>query len=200
MRLPVMILSLLLAFPAGPCSIAGSAEEAPELVVTRRSSWRRAPAIDEGFLAKWRPRPGGPPKACAWCGLLKALPHYRVHDSFIENPATAVGSLGKAGNRDLSARYRLPGRHRAHDRYFGTEELWTFSVTVQPGVLRHPVRPGVLHPQPHQPRQPVVTSTEIDAAYQLRTSSRHAPCETGWTELVGQHRQGLPALQRRRAM
>lgn len=177
MRPALMILTLLLAaLVAAPDACA---QEAPEIVVTR-IFLAEGPAIDEGFLAN-----GGrdlvATESVRLVSLLKTLPHYRVHDSFIENPATSVGSLGKAGNR-IYLRGIVSRADIARNRYFGSEELWTFSVTVS--LEFFDIQSGqVYYTRSITSRAPVETSTEIDAAY--RQEQFTLALRNGLTELVG---------------
>ncbi|MCA9786199.1 MAG: hypothetical protein KC488_06575, partial [Candidatus Cloacimonetes bacterium] len=89
------LLLLLCLLPVLSTALTAAAQEKPEIVVTKIFIGDGS-EIDDDFLVN-----GGKDLAASesvrLVSLLKALPQYNVHDSFIENPATSVGSLSKKG-------------------------------------------------------------------------------------------------------
>ena len=174
------LLLLLCLLPVLSTALTAAAQEKPEIVVTKIFIGDGS-EIDDDFLVN-----GGKDLAASesvrLVSLLKALPQYNVHDSFIENPATSVGSLSKKGNR-VYVRGIISRADVSRKKFFGDVELWTFSIGLS--LEFFDIQSGqVYYSRSLTSRVPVETATEIDAGY--RHDSFAEALSAGLDHLVGQ--------------
>ena len=135
--------------------------ETPELVVTGVFIEESA-EVDAAFVADGA-RDLAFAESSRLVELLAAVPGYRVHGDFLEDPAGEVKSLAQAANR-VYVRATVTRADLKRVRYFGDYQVWTFSVGLR--LEFFDIRSGqVYYGRTFTYRIPVETAVEIDRAY-----------------------------------